>query len=206
MTASNVCRGCRAGWPLGHDGIHRDPDPRCNGQVLCAYKQPDHDPLASKDHGEAALNFILDERFGDGRPVVKQPESGEVQRYDINMRNCSRGVIAEMAPKDDGRYVFISDFRRLQSALEAAQQRIERLEQQRADLIVTTAERIRGLESLLAERNRQNAAAFAERDELQRDAARYRYLRNQEGLPTPEEFDRMVDADMAMVAEERALR
>lgn len=61
--------------------------------------------------------------------------------------------------------------------------------------------RIAELESLLATRNQQNAAAFAERDELQRDAARYRYLRNQEGLPTPEGFDRMVDADMAMAAE-----
>jgi hypothetical protein len=30
------------------------------------------------------------------------------------------------------------------------------------------------------------------------DAVRYRYLRNQDGFPTPEEFDAMIDADMQL--------
>ena len=32
--------------------------------------------------------------------------------------------------------------------------------------------------------------------EAQKDAIRYRFIRNQDGLPTPEEFDVMVDNDM----------
>jgi hypothetical protein len=32
---------------------------------------------------------------------------------------------------------------------------------------------------------------------LERDAERYRFLRNQPGMPTPEEFDAAIDADRA---------
>lgn len=32
---------------------------------------------------------------------------------------------------------------------------------------------------------------------LQRDAGRYRFIRNQNGAPTPGEFDRLVDDDMS---------
>jgi hypothetical protein len=39
---------------------------------------------------------------------------------------------------------------------------------------------------------------MTQRTSDQRDAARYRYLRNQPGKPTPEEFDAAIDADMEM--------
>jgi hypothetical protein len=65
--------------------------------------------------------------------------------------------------------------------------------------VAAAQQRIAELESLNATRNWQNAQAFNGRDEIERDARRYRYLRNQEGLPEPEEFDRMVDADIALL-------
>lgn len=38
-------------------------------------------------------------------------------------------------------------------------------------------------------------------ESLQRDAKRWRFLRNQQGKPTPEEFDALIDADMEAMRE-----
>ena len=41
-----------------------------------------------------------------------------------------------------------------------------------------------------------NTKLDADQDDNRRDAERYRHIRNQSGLPLPEEFDRLIDADM----------
>lgn len=85
-----------------------------------------------------------------------QPGSEEVKRFEFvgrHMVEVAPGTTCGGTP-----FVMAADYDRLQSALTAAQQRI------------------RELESLNAERNRQNAAAFEERDELQRQIERYAWL------------------------------
>jgi len=114
--------------------------------------------------------------------------------------------LADPEPDDFCKFLALDD---LQTELTAAQQRIadltaghvarDKAMRECADRLEDQDRRIRELEARNAERNRQNAAAFQDRDELERDARRYRYLRNQEGLPSPEEFDRMIDADMALL-------
>jgi hypothetical protein len=129
-----------------------------------------------------------------------------VRRYDINMRNCGRGVIAEMVPRDEGRYVFISDYDTLSAQCASQERELAELREEvtgyrmgtpMPDASVTlysseaSASKIAELEQAVAERDariaRLELALATERGKLEqadavadswaRDAARYRWLR-----------------------------
>lgn len=166
------CWVCRRTWSTRHIILDQVVEDRFTGQQPAQPLDVSRLPMGDAHPIElvkAGCDPIT------GKPA--QPESGEVKlyarrklqalgsRFTAHMAamtaeglHSKSDIAAELAWRDWIIECERDVYERLHSELTAAQQRI------------------RELESLNAERNRQNAAAFEERDELQRQIERYAWL------------------------------